>query len=365
MEDRNLLSDGVETLKEIRVQLLELQNLKGKAEQLELDEGKLEKGIQVVEKSQADETASTLKKRKQEIEKSFDDQIDKLRARIKKLKDKRDKRKSLKISERIDVETAALREANQHLKREGKTLLKQGDVPAICNTKLYHALYLPRYFQDLIIILCSLAFTLFVIPYGIYFFLLPDKIIYLVLLYIITVIVFGGIYLFIGNQTKGKHLEALKQVKGLKATRRNNLKQIRVIKKNIRKDRDESSYGLENFDQELEKLTSEEAEIVSQKKDALLVFENTTSQVIINEIKSRYEEKLAILQTDYQKVKEEDTSTQDKIKALAIKIASEYEPLIGKDLMTSEQLDTLINIMVTGNATTISEAILVYRQNIN
>jgi len=56
---------------------------------------------------------------------------------------------------------------------------------------------------------------------------------------------------------------------------------------------------------------------------------------------------------------------EDKIKLLTIKVASEYEPLIGKDLMTLDRLDALINIIQAGSADTISEAITFYKQGLN
>ncbi len=365
MEGSNLLSGGVETLNEIKEQLLELQSYQGTLNNLLQEEEKLEKVIQDIEKTRSDEITSTVKKRRQEIEGTYDEQMTKTKARIRKIKEKRDKRKSHKMSERMKEETASIREENSHLKLEAKTLIRKNKVPAFCNTKLYYALYFPKHLEDLLIILCTLLLTLFLIPCGIYFGLLPDKILYLIFVYIATVIVFGGIYLFIGNHTKDKHSDVLKQVGGLWTTRRVNHKRMKAIKKSIRKDRDESSYGLENFDQELSKLDQEEADIAGQKKEALTVFDNTTSQLLAGEIKSRYEEKLTALTSEYNKAMEEVTSAQNKIKALTIKIANEYEPFIGKDLMKVDRLETLTNIIMAGNATTISEAVAFHKQNVN
>lgn len=366
MEDNNLLTGGIETLNEIKDNLLELREYQAKCEKLRQEEERQGKSIQAAEKALSEEITSTVKKRRQEIEGTFDDQMNKIRARAKKIKDKRDKRKNLKMSERINEETASLREENNRLKMEAKTLFKQNHIPAYCNTKLFYALYYPKHFEDLWIILATLLITLFIIPCGIYFYILPEeKILYLILIYIITVILFGGLYLRIGSRTKDKHSGVFKQVRALRSSKRANDKKIKAIKKSIRKDRDESTYDLENFDEELARLNKEEADIAEQKKDSLLVFDNTTSQVITSEIKSQHEAKLTGLRSDYDKVNEEFSSAQDKTKALTIKIASEYEPFIGKDLMTLDRLETLTNIILAGNATTISEAVAFHRQNIN
>jgi hypothetical protein len=364
MDEGNLLSGGVDKLNEIKETLLELGGYQQKYDTLVLEESKIEKNIQSLEKTAADEVQATVKKRRAEIEVAYDKQLDKSKARVKKIKDKRDKSKSQKVSERINEETASLQEENRRLKLEGKTLFKQKHVPSICNTRIYYALYYPRYFKDMIIIILSLILTLLIVPCGIYFFALPEeRILYLVLLYIVTVLVFGGIYLLIGNRTKDKHRDTIKQVGELRHRVLKNKNNIKAIKRSVKKDRDESNYGLENFDDELAKLDSEAADIAEQKKEAILTFENTTVQVITAEIRKQYDDKILGLKTEYDKIKTEVLQTNEKVKALTLGMASEYEPFIGKDLITIERLDSLINIIEAGNAGNISEAVQFYKQN--
>jgi hypothetical protein len=203
-----------------------------------------------------------------------------------------------------------------------------------------------------------------VIPCGIYFFVLPEeRIFYLVLIYIVTVVIFGGIYQLIVNFTKDKHSVVIKQVRELRHQIITNKKKIGAIKTGIKKDRDESAYGLENFDDELAKLDGELAEMAQQKKEALLTFENTTSPVITSEIRKQYEEKLTNLKTENDKISSDTARAENKIKALTLKIASEYEPFIGKDLIVLDRIESLINIIEAGNAATISEAVQFHRQN--
>ena len=364
MDEENLLTGGVDKLNEIKENLLELRGYQENYDNLVLEEEKNEKNIQSLDKAASDEVQATIKKRRAEIESAYDKQLDKTKSSIKKIKDKRDKRKNKKVSERINEETATLREENRRLKLESKTLLKQKHVPAFCNTKLYYALYYPRYFSDIVIVLLALLLTLLIIPCGIYFFILPEeKILYLVLIYVATVIVFGGLYLLIGNITKDKHSETLKQIRELRHEIINNKKRIKAIKKSIKSDRDESTYGLENFDEDLQKLDNEVADTAKQKKEALLTFENTTIQIITTEIRKQYEEKIENLKTENEAVVAKTAQAENKIKALTLKIASEYEPIIGKDLITLDRVESLISIIAAGNASNISEAIQFYRQN--
>lgn len=364
MDGENLLSSGIDKLYEIKEDILELNSFQGQYEELVVEENKTEKSIQGLEKTVTDEIQTTIKKRRAEIEAAYDKQLSKTNSRIKKIKDKRDKRKSKKVSERISEETASLREENHKLKLETKTLFNQKRVPSYCNTKLYYALYYPRYFRDIMIILIALLLALLVIPCGIYFFVLTEeKIPYLILLYIISVVFFGGIYLLIGNRTKEKYREVILSVRDLRHEIRLNKKKIDIINKRVKKDQDESTYGLEDIDEELDRLNQEAADIAEQKKEALLTFENTTTQVISSDIKKQYEEQLAELKLDFDNLSKESVQTEENIKALTLKIASNYEPFIGKDLIAIDRVDSLINIMEAGNAATISEAIQFHKQN--
>jgi len=364
MDESNLLLAGVDKLNEIKENLIELYRYKDKNDDFILELKKFEKNIQSLEKAKTDEIQTTVKKRRSEIEEAYDKQLDKIKADMKKVKDKRDKKKNKKVSERIEEETASLREENRRLKLEAKTLFRQKNVPSFCNTGLYYALYYPRYFRDIIVILFALLLTLFIIPCGIYFYVLPEeKIIYLAVLYIATVIVFGGLYLLIGNKTKDKHGDVIRQGKKLRQDIIGNKKKINGIKRSIKRDLDESTYGLEDFDEELARLDREAQDLAAKKKEAVMTFENTTAQIISAEIGKQYDEKISGLKAEYDKIKEQTTAADEKIKALTLKIAGEYEPYLGKDLITLDNIASLINIIEAGNASNISEAIQFYRKN--
>ena len=364
MENNNILSAGIEQLNEIKENLQKLNENTDKSKHLKEETEKLEKAIKKLEKDVADEISQTIKKRRGEIENTFDKEINKIKDKAKKVKEQRNKAKNLKVSERIVLETAELRKENNNLRLEAKTIVKQERLPLFCNSKLYQALYYPSCFTDFLLIILALAIVLLLIPCGIYFYLLPEnKIVYLVLSYVATVIVFGSIYLAIGNITRNKYLEKILQIREIRKKIRANKKKISAIKRRIKRDRDESGYDLNRFDDELAALDKSEDEILSQKKEALTVFDNVTSKVIANEIQELHKDKLDKLKIELENAKDSLKQTEEKIKALTIKIASEYEPFLGKDLMTLDRLETLSNIILAGNATNISEAIAYYKQN--
>lgn len=366
MEGSNLLSGGADQLNEIKEYLLELRgNQANNISQIEKEET-IERSIKSLEKEINEEIQATVKKRRSEIDDTFDQQIAKIRDRMKKIKGRRSRKRNSKVSERMNMETSSLQAENNSLKLEAKTIMNQKRIPSFCNTKLYYALYSPACFTDILIIIASIIITLLLIPCGVYFLLLPEeKIAYMVITYVSTVIFFGGIYLLTGNLTRAKFAAEIRQIGGLRSSIRANKKKISAIKNKIKNDRDESSYGLQSYDEELAKLEKEEDDILAQKKESLETFDNTTKQVIASEIQGMNEEKLSGLRSEYDYASAESKKTEDKIKALTIKIAREYEPFLGKDLVTLERLESLTNIILAGNATNISEAIAFYKQNMN
>ena len=362
MDGSNILSGGKEQLNEMKECLLELYEHQSNNDSFLLEEERLENRIADLEQAMKEEIQKTTKKRRQEIEDTFEEQEDKLQTRIKRIKEKRERSKNAKVSQRIETETASLRTENTQWRLEAKIQFRQKHIPGFCNTKLYYALYSPSCFTDFILILLTLMVTLLLIPCGIYFLILQqDSTMYLILTYIFTVILFGGLYLLIGNRTKGRSGEEIHKVKGIRKQIRINKKKIALIRKNIRRDRDESIYGLQNFDDDLAKLEQEQSEVVTQKKAALAAFDNSTYQIIASEIEANYKEKLSAQRAEYDKVRASSMKAEETMKALSIKIASEYEPFLGKEYMSIKRVDTLISILEAGNATNISEAIAFYK----
>lgn len=364
MDGSNILTGGKEQLNEMKECLLELYGNQSNNDSFLLKEEMLENNITDLEQAMKEEIQKTTKKRRQEIEDTFDKQEDKLHTRIKRIKEKRERSKSVKVSQRIEAETASLRAENSQWKLEAKTLFRQKHIPGFCNTKLYYALYYPSCFTDYILVLLTLLLILLLIPCGIYFLMIQqDRTMYLILTYVITVIFFGGLYLLIGNRTKGRFGEGIHNVKGIRGQLRVNKRKMAVIRKNIRRDRDESSYGLQDYDADLAKLEQEQTEVAVQKKAALSAFDNSTYQIIASEIEANYIDKLSAQRAEYDKVRADSMKAEERIKSLTIKIASEYEPFLGKEYMTIKRVNTLIRILEAGDASNISEAIAFHKLN--
>lgn len=361
--ERNILSGGLEDLNGLKNILLDLDGYKDKSDTLTAEEVKLEKAIKNKEKAIADEIAATSKKRKDEIEATYDEQLEKTRSRIKKIRGRKEKSKSEKISERIEAETAQLKEEYRQMAVDSKAILRQNKVPSFSNSRFFYALFLPRGMGDLAIIIITLLVVLLILPCFVYFYVLPDKnMIYLIIIYFVTVVFFGGLYMLVDNNVKDRHKDTIKRVYRIRLQILDNKKKRERIRRGILKDKDESQYGLDNFDQELSELDRELKSITEQKKDALGVFENTTRFVIGEEIKAQSMEELNALKKEFGEVYVAVRETEDNIKNLSMDIANNYEAYMGKEFMSVDKLNILIDIMNDNQLQTISEAIVFYKE---
>lgn len=354
-----ILHGGIEELNTIKELVIELTGYQEKNAELSKEEIRLEKLIAVKEKDINDETESTLKKRKSELIASYESQLSTLNARNKKIKAKKEKDKSVKVSERISDETAELREKNKELALEIKTKLKKEKTPKICSTTLFNALFMPRGIVEFLIFILSLLVLFFAIPFGIYVLFFAEKFgeIALAVIYVIMILLVGSTYLAISNKIKEPHIDTIRAIRLLRNQCRKNNKSIRVIQKGIKKDADESVYGLEQYDDELKEIAAEIDRVTEEERQAVHTFESETTAQIRAEIKSRYAEELASLKAKHTEVCANQKVAEDKVKEHSLTISKQYEAYLGKGMLTVPKLDKLISRIEKGEAKDIGEAL--------
>lgn len=365
MADENVLAGGIETLYAMKENLLELEGYKERSLELEKEEERLEKAILSMEKVISDEIAAVTKKRKDEIEESFEEQIGKIKARLKKVKTKKDKLKDSKVSERIEIETSELVEEKRQLNEEIKSIFRINHISRVYNNRLYYALFMPQGIKDLFIILITILICFLVIPVGIYHFLLPQKFLWIVITYFITVIVFGAVYFRINHVTKEKHQEGAKKLRNSRRNLAENMRSIKAIERSIRKDKDESAYGLDKYNNEIEQLETEVVSITEEKKAALVDFETNTKLIIAEEIKDRQKNELEELKRSHDRVYEEQRNAEEKITKYSLDISRKYESFVGKENMSIVKIERLIGLIESGEVSKVSDAIAVNKSDSN
>lgn len=357
--DNAILHGGIDELNTIKEKVLELTGYQEKNAELIKEEARLDKLIDSKGKDLNDEITSTLKKRKSELTATYETQLANLNARNKKVKAKKEKDKGAKVSERIEEETLELRDKNKALALEIKTKLKADKTPRICNTTLFYALFMPRTIIEFLIFLASLLVAFLVIPFGIYLLFFAEKFgeLALAIIYVILILLIGSLYLAVNNKVKEKHLDTIRAVRLLRNQYHRNLKNIRDIQKGIRNDSDESAYGLEQYDDELNEIASEIQRITEEEKEALNTFETVTTPQIKEEINSRYESELTSLREKQKETDIEQKKTEEKVKELSLMMSKQYEAYLGKEMLTVVKLDKLISRISKGEAANIGEAL--------
>ena len=141
----------------------------------------------------------------------------------------------------------------------------------------------------------------------------------------------------------------------------------RIAKKEqkIRKDSDESGYELEKFDTEINDIQQQIDRIVEEKKNALNIFENQTKRDISNDINSRYAPEIEADDKALEQTREEKHTVDSELSELTVKISKNYESYLGKEVLSVNVIDSMIEIMNNGNAETIADALDYYKKTVD
>lgn len=331
---------------------------------------KLSKNIASEEKSISDEIATTIRKRRQEIQSTYDDRLDDNRARKKKVANKRDKKKEERMDKRYHEETKELRESDKDLQVEMQTLLRKYKLPSFCGKKLYFALFYARNVKEFGLKILSFLIGFCGIP-GLVTILVKKLVLdtkkdinvafWCALVAAGTFILLLLIYFAIYSRTKIKHMDALTQARSIRDKMIANKRQAKAIRHSISKDHDDSQYNLDAYDEKLDNLDAEADAIGKEKQEALRAFEEETTAMITEEINNRRLPALEALKEEKASLENEVAAEEKRFSDQTLLVANKYAAVLGEDLCRQDKLEELIAIMQEGQAETVSEAIRVYK----
>ena len=344
-----------------REALGELSALEEQERQLVLEERRSGNVLDTERKMVADTIQQTVKKRREEINVTYDKEIAKAQEQLKKARSKREKAKNQGIKERIADETSELHAYNRELRMQMKTSFKQNHVPGYCNSSLYYSLYFTRWMKEIMTFLLFVGIVFAAIPWSVYSMIPDRRPLYLAGIYVVDILVFGSIYLAIGNRTKVQHMETLKEGRKILDQIHSNDKKIRVITSTVRKDRNESLYNLEKYDDEIAQFQQELNDVAAKKKEALNAFETVTKNILQDEIEHNHKESQDQLQAEYEQVQEQLRATAVEVKNRRLDLTDHYGTYLGKEFLDPEKIAELCAIVQEGKALNVSEAIAVYR----
>lgn len=368
--DNSLFNQGVDYLVQARDEIVSCNELDQRQKQLHEKSEKMKKVISQEDKSIHDEINATIKKRKGEIEDSYDRQLDDSRKKMKRAQDEKNKEKSDRIDKRVDVETAGAKEKSRQLKTEMKTLFKKNHVPGFCRSGLYYSLFMPKGFKEFMLLFLMIIIGLAGIPFGMY--MLFSKVVlagkpiveasyFMTLVIAIILVIVLGIYFLIFNLTKVRHRDTIAEGRKIRNQMRANEKNIQAIKNAINKDKDESQYELGEYDDRIQQIQEELDRIAQQKQGALTEFEQQTKQEITSEINGRRLGKLEDMKRQQEAVEAESVRVAGEVKQASLAITDKYAKYLGKNICKEEALNDIISIMETEQIDTISEGLAIYK----
>ena len=342
----------------------ELSLLAEQEERLSQEEERLEKSLETERKLMADTIQQTVKKRRDEIGTAYEKEISRAQEQLKRVRGKREKAKNEGIKERIANETAAFREEIRDLKLQLKTLMKRNHVPGYCQSDLYYTLYFPCHVKEYLTVLVFVLLFFLVIPWGIYQFVPERRPLWLVVIYLVDILLVGGGYMAVGNKTKLLHMEVLRDGRKIQDQILANKKKIRKTTAGVRKDRNESLYNLDKFDDEIARLQQELSDVAAKQKEALNTFETVTKNILTDGIEHNHKAKLDQAEAEYQRVVQELRTVRQQRKEKMLSATSQYGTYLGKEFMDSQKVMELCDIVKDKKASNVSEAISVYKSQV-
>lgn len=363
----NAFDKGIDYLREVYQTLMDVEEITASQNKAKADAKRFAKLATQEEKNKKDEIASAMKQRTDKIGMAYDNEMDVVKQKIKKLDIKRQTQKAKQQDMRYDAETESFRQEVALCETEIKNVLKQHHISGICRTDLFYSLFMPKGIRDFLIILLWLLVTLLVIPFciclvGKYTFLksVESLTVYYILIFVCCISIVFITYLLISNRTKVRYPEPLRHCRDEKTKIRAIKRQMRAVRNKIQKDKDESGYDLGAFDAQMQTLQEELAGIGEQKKQALLEFDKSKRPIVEQEISTSHDAKIAEYEEGRRQAEDYQDSAAKELASLRLRIANEYEAYLGKEYVNIEKLDLLLAIMEEEGVATIGDAIAVY-----
>ena len=353
----NFLSGGIAELEQAKAAIEKAAELTSEMEETEKLLRANDKDVDAQKKFMNDKIEASIRNRREELEKAHDDQIAIAKKDLKSAEKNKKSARSKAVNERIQESTDYLTQENKRLNAQIKSIFKQAKVPSFCNTTFYYALFNARTVKDFFIFAITVLIAVAVIP-NVVCALLDVKTVFKVLIYIGIILVFLVIYFLIFINTRSdQKANAIDKARSLRRKIDANNKQIKSMSNSIKSDSDESSYGLENFDSEIQRCNDAIHERESAKATAVEDFNNYTAGSIRQEIENENLPIIEQLELDGKALKADFEQKQAAAQAANNEVTNTYATYLGAKNVTAEKIDELIGIINEGKAQTIMQAL--------
>ena len=347
----------LEFLNQAKQALLDQRALSESLREAREQEESATRALESARKELSERKERTLKNRSEEIKKTYERQIEQIDGALKKARSQRERAKNLGVKGRIETETEPVNEENQELWRRFKAVLRKDKAPFFCRTRLYYMLFQPSGFSEFLGLFFTFLLFFLLIPIGVYLLLPERRTLYLIAVYLLDILIFGGLYVLISNQPQGKHGEAIREGRGFLNEMRKNRKRIRNIARGSRSDSSEEPYHLEDYDSEIEKAEQEREQTIREMQSAQDTFEKVTKNIITGEMDSAAQAELDQLSDQLAESSRRRSELEKKEKLGEQELSLRYEQLLGKAHMKEEEIDRLYELIQSGEASSLIDAV--------
>ena len=350
-----------EFLKGARENIIKANKIEEEIKKLNSEEKKAKKNYNAARKEVAAEIDRALKAGRDEACLGLEAEVNKLQKELDKLKNERAASKEKGVADRIARETEYLYTSNKSRRSEVASIFKQNNVPAICRTSYYLALFAPKGIADLAVLIGTQLIAFGAIPLLIYFLIKDRQSYHLIIIYAAAVLLFGGGYILIMYFTRSRYGKFIKSARDVNIQIRLNKKKIRRIKKNIINDEDESGYNLADIDGRLAERQKEFDAAYGKLEEARKQFDEVTSAAINKEIECKNQDRLNRLSEECRNKNEEIKAADEELDKLDWEYEENYMVRLEKDYLKEAKLDRLIELLENGTAASLESAVLILK----
>ena len=356
--------ESLKFLEEARLAAEGIQSMKTESEDKAAQLKRLQKNLESEQRVVSDTIAETVKKRRAEAVKPFDSQISDLQGQLKKEQSKREKARNVGMKTRIEHETAQLTAESRELTNRIKMISSRNGVPGYCSTSLFQIMSAPKGLKEIGIFLAVLIIAFVVIPVGswlIFWNKGENRILWLVLAYVVCILVFGGLYYLLVIRNKQMHHDELKEIALLREQRSVKKDAIDRITKGIQADQNDDMYNLAEFDIRIGELNNSIGQAEQKKKAAIDQFDNFTQKEITDEIMGKNVDRLDQMKRDIEDLSGSLEALNTRLRDAGMDNTTKYESVLGSDFTKPVQIERLSAYIRNGQAYTLAEAKELYR----
>ncbi len=350
-------------LDEAKSALSEIRDLTARENDCRQKEQQSQRAYDAEKKKMNDEVSRTVRSRRDEIDRTYNDELAKDQDQLKKAKSRRERARDEGVKDRIADETQEFEKELASLRTQVKNLGQSQHLPAYCRSQLYISLYYPKHPQDVCALFICILICFALLPVIIYLCIPERKPVYMIFIYIVLFVLFVGLYIFVGIQSRKGRAEAIKDCRSLYDQIYEDKKSVRSTTRAIRKDKSEGGYDLAKYDDDISKIQQDIDEVTARKKDALDNYENVTKNILTDEIEGNYKNRLDELSKELESSEADLKAVSASLKDARLSVSDNYSPLLGKEFCDPVKIDTLINIVKEQNCQNLSEAASYYRAN--